>query len=195
MKIKPYVCMIQCLLGIVTNCLCFLLQFNFYFSMTMLFLTYLLSEGWMSPAVAMIQLTIDVRYKGVAMGVFLFATAIFGTIGSLVIGTIIDDFHIQSQEYKGYLLAVNTALPCAIGAFFFWISSIHYEKFRRQIEDEKIEAQTKASNFNWDDAQSVSNYGHFKPKFSDDNRGGGSIDYLFEARTEFTVIRAAAGSV
>ena len=82
------------MLGIVTTCMCFLFTFNFYFSMTFLFLTYLCAEGWMSPAVAMIQLTIDVRYKGVAMGVFLFATAIVGTIGTYIIGVVIDDFHI-----------------------------------------------------------------------------------------------------
>ena len=61
--------MVMSLLGIVTNAMCFMFYFNFYFSMTWLFLTYLLAEGWMSPAVAMIQATIDVRFKGVAMGV------------------------------------------------------------------------------------------------------------------------------
>ena len=62
----------------------------------MLFLTYFLAEGWMAPAVAMIQLSIDVRYKGVAMGVFLFATAIFGTIGTLIIGALEQEWGIQS---------------------------------------------------------------------------------------------------
>ena len=88
--------MTQCLLGAVTTSLCFMLHFSFYFSMTMLFLTYLLAEGWMAPAVAMIQLSIDVRYKGVAMGVFLFATAIFGTIGSLIIGALEQEWDVQS---------------------------------------------------------------------------------------------------
>ena len=91
---KPFVCMGMSILGIFTTSLCFMFTFNFYFSMTFLFLTYLLAEGWMSPAVAMIQATIDVRYKGVAMGVFLFATAIFGTVGTLIIGVVVDDFHI-----------------------------------------------------------------------------------------------------
>ena len=88
-KTKPYVCVVQSLLGAVTTTMCFMFSFNFYFSMAFLFLTYLLAEGWMAPAVAMIQATIDVRYKGVAMGVFLFATAIFGTIGTFVIGALV----------------------------------------------------------------------------------------------------------
>ena len=100
-RVKPFVCMTMSLLGIVTTTLCFAFSFNFYFSMTFLFMTYLCAEGWMSPAVAMIQISIDVRYKGVAMGVFLFATAIFGTIGTLVIGTIVDDFQVSSQARKG----------------------------------------------------------------------------------------------
>ena len=81
-------------IGIITNTLCFMVTANFYFSMAMLFLTYFLSEGWMSPAVAMIQATIDVRYKGVAMGVFLSLTGVAGMIGTLVIGALVDDFHI-----------------------------------------------------------------------------------------------------
>lgn len=96
-KIKPYVCIIMSLLGAVTTSFLFLVIFNFYFSMSWLFLTYFLAEGYMSPAVAMIQLTIDVRYKGVAMGVFFFATAIAGTLGTYIVGVLLQDFHIYSQ--------------------------------------------------------------------------------------------------
>ena len=46
--IKPWMCVVMSLLGVVTNCLCYLLKFSFYFSMFMQFLTYLLAEGWMS---------------------------------------------------------------------------------------------------------------------------------------------------
>ena len=81
--------MVMSLLGVITCSAVFMLTFSFYWSITFLFLEYLLAEGWMSPSVAMIQATIDVRFKGVAMGIFLFATAIFGTIGSFVIGQLI----------------------------------------------------------------------------------------------------------
>ena len=52
--IKPWMCVIMSIAGVVTNCLCYLFTFNFYFSMTMQFLTYLLAEGWMSQGLAMI---------------------------------------------------------------------------------------------------------------------------------------------
>ena len=87
----------------------------------------------MSPGVAMIQATIDVRYKGVAMGVFLSCTGVFGTLGTLLIGAIVDDYHISAQDKKGWLLTVNTALPCLFSAIFFYISSIHYAEYRRNL--------------------------------------------------------------
>ena len=87
-RIKPYVCIVMSLLGVVTTCLCYLISFNFYFSMFWLFMLYLCAEGWITPSVAMIQLTIDVRYKGVAMGVYLFTTGIVGTISTYVVGVI-----------------------------------------------------------------------------------------------------------
>ena len=93
-RTKPYVCMVMSLLGVVTNSICFMFTFNFYFSMAFLFLSYLLAEGWMAPAIAMIQATIDVRYKGVAMGIFLSVTGIVGTIGTFIIGWMVEDFHI-----------------------------------------------------------------------------------------------------
>ena len=144
-RIKPFICMIMSFIGVFTNAFCYMFHFSFYFSMSFLFLTYLLSEGWMSPAVAMIQATIDVRYKGVAMGVFLFATAIFGTIGSLVMGAMIDDFHISAQNKKGWLLTLNTSLPSFLAAICFYVSSIYYAEFRKNISEEKEVAIGKAS--------------------------------------------------
>ena len=95
-KTKPYVCMIMSLFGCVFNALTFLLNFSFGFSMVCLFLVFLCGEGWMPPALAMIQTTIDVRFKAVSMAVFLFATAISGMIGTFVVGEVIDLFELSS---------------------------------------------------------------------------------------------------
>jgi predicted MFS family arabinose efflux permease len=67
----------------------FLLPGNFIFSIAMLFLDYLLCEGWISPVYSMIQTVIDVKYKGVAIGVFQFGTTISGTLASVVLGIVI----------------------------------------------------------------------------------------------------------
>ena len=53
-RTKPYVAMTMSLFGVITTSLTFMFTFNFYFSITWLFLTYLLAEGWMSPSVSMI---------------------------------------------------------------------------------------------------------------------------------------------
>ena len=86
--IKPWICTVQSLIGVVTNSLCYLTTFSFYFSMSMQFLTFLLAQGWMSPALAMIQLTIDAKHKGVAMAVFLSAATLFGSLGVFFVGYI-----------------------------------------------------------------------------------------------------------
>ena len=97
------------------------------------------------------------------MGVFFFATAIFGTIGTFVIGWLVEDFHIQSQERKGWLLTVNTALPCLASSILFYVSAGYYERFRNSLEMDREEAQTKASNYMFEEGGSVGDYGYFAP--------------------------------
>lgn len=69
--------------------LLFLVNGSFWFSMFMLFLDYLLCEGWGSPVYSMIQTVIDVKYKGVAIGVFQFGTTISGTLAVVTLGFVI----------------------------------------------------------------------------------------------------------
>ena len=45
-KVKSWLCVIQSLIGAGVSCMCFLYTDNFYFSMSSLFLLYLLTEGW-----------------------------------------------------------------------------------------------------------------------------------------------------
>ena len=146
-RIKPYLMVLMSGCGVITASLCFLFQFSFYFSMTMLFLLYLLAEGWMSPAVSMIQVSIDVRYKGVAMGVFLFATSLTGTAATLVVGVMDTKYHVKEQIGKGKVIWLNTALPCVLAMVFFYISGIYYDRFRRNLAKEVEEVQEKASQF------------------------------------------------
>lgn len=52
---KTYVQVIGTFLGIPTSLGVFLVTNNFYLCMSSLFLKYMLSEGWISPAISMIQ--------------------------------------------------------------------------------------------------------------------------------------------
>ena len=98
------------------------------------------------------------------MAVFLCATAMFGSIGIQIVGQIQIDMKIETQADKGKLLAINTALPCLIASVFFYISGIYYGRVKREMEIQKEDAMTKASQFQFtkDDKESVQSYGQFQ---------------------------------
>ena len=125
------------------------------------------------------------------MGVFLFATAIVGTIGTFIIGAVLGDYEkeFKSQQHKGWLLALNTAGPCLISAILFWIASIHYGRFKQNIEAEKEEAEVKASQFNFSDVQSLQHYGVVRPKRHTNDA------FTFVSTREFRVVREQSSSL
>lgn len=115
--------------AIFTCSLLFLVPGSFAFSMSMVFVNFLIAEGWPSPTIAMIQTVIDVQYKGAAIGVFQFATVMTGTLALLVIGGMISGFNIdalKNQRDLGYILALNTVLPCIAATFCFYRAGTHY---------------------------------------------------------------------
>ena len=85
-------------------------------------------------------------------------------------------------------------MPCIVAALFFYISAKHYEEFRRQLEMDKEEAQTKASQAQFEEGDSVGGYGFFKK--SRKSAGTGSIagSFKFVHRPNFGVVRDAASS-
>jgi len=70
-----------------------------------------------------------------------------------------------------------------VSAILFYIASIHYARFKSQLEVEKEDAEVKASNYNFSDANSVQRYGQLKPKHS------GSDAYMFVSSRNFRVVR------
>ena len=76
-----------------------------------------------------------------------------------------------------------------MSAFFFYKSSIYYEKYRQELNTEKNEAQAKASNYNFEDSISVQEYGKFMPK---DSVG---TSYTYVKGVEFRVVRDASSSI
>jgi hypothetical protein len=85
-RTKSYVSMAMSALCVPISLLLFCCNLSFTFSISMLFLDYLLCEGWISPVYAMIQTVIDVKYKGVAIGMFQFGTTISGTLAVTILG-------------------------------------------------------------------------------------------------------------
>lgn len=62
---KSYICTIGSLLSIPTACVAFLITSSFYVSISFLIMMYIVSEGWISPAISMIQAIVDTEFKGV----------------------------------------------------------------------------------------------------------------------------------
>lgn len=58
-KTKSYIAVFMSLIAVPLLACCYLFTFNFYFSMFWYFMEFLLSEGWMSPNIAMIQTVIE----------------------------------------------------------------------------------------------------------------------------------------
>ena len=85
-------------------------------------------------------------------------------------------------------------MPCIVAALFFYISAKHYEEFRRQLEMDKEEAQTKASQAQFEESDSVAGYGYFKK--SRDSAGFGSLagSFKYVHMSNFGVVRNAASS-
>ena len=50
----------------------------------------------MTQAIAMIQLTIDAKHKGVGMAVFLGVTGVFGSIGIFLVGYLQKEFKVET---------------------------------------------------------------------------------------------------
>lgn len=65
----------------------------------------------------------------------------------------------SDQKTKGIIIALNTAIPCALAAVLFYVASIHYGRFKQKLEMEKEEANIKASNLDFSDQKSVLSYG------------------------------------
>ena len=131
-KIKSQLCTVMSLLGVPLLCSVFLIHWDFYFCMVMLFFENLLSEGWMAPCIAMIQATIDVKYKAVSVGVFFFGTAIAQTLSAVVVGQLITDYNLTQNNVTmlGGIITLNTALPCLLAAFCFYKSGEPYSQFK-----------------------------------------------------------------
>ena len=69
------------------------------------------------------------------------------------------------------------------------MSKFHYVEFKRQLEIEKEDATVKASQYNFDDAQSVQNYGYFMANKDRNN------SYTYVNTADFRVARQAASSI
>lgn len=83
----------------------------------------------------MIQTVIDTKYKGVAIGVYLFCTTISGTVAAAVVGNLISHIVGDKEDpdnMEGKIIALNTMIPCLLAAICFYIAGFPYQKFKNE---------------------------------------------------------------
>ena len=93
----------------------------------------------------------DVRFKGVAIGIFLFSTTIVGTIAVSVNAELIKVFGVtDNPEGIGKIVGFSTSVPCIFAAVCFWRAGIHYAKQKAEIDSLKEASLVKVVEYNVD---------------------------------------------
>lgn len=126
-RTKSYVIVTQSLLAVPICAMAFLSTGSFAVSMIFLFLEYLLAEGWMPAVLSMLLTCIEVQFKGVAVGIFLFATTIAGTVAVWFDARMIKALEATDDPVQiGKMIALSTTVPCLLAAICFWRAGIYY---------------------------------------------------------------------
>lgn len=126
--------------------LAFVVHSPFSVSITALFLEYLLCEGWMPPAMSMLQTCMDTRFKGVSIGIFLFATTISGTVAVSFTAQMIKYFDAKDDPEKiGKIIGFSTTVPCFFAAICFYKAGVHYAKQKASMVTVVEDAMEKVS--------------------------------------------------
>ena len=71
---NPSLCIAKAISGIICCSIIFIVQDNFWISMTGLCLDYLFSKGWQPIAITILRSVVNSNYQGMAMSLFIFTT-------------------------------------------------------------------------------------------------------------------------
>ena len=127
--IKTHIQMFSSIMSIPPVLLCFLTTDNFYVSMAGLFLIYLLSEGWISPSIGMIQECADPSVKGVVIACFLLLCSLCGMLTNVLIGFLLEAGN-SSPEHLGIIMIYCILIPNCISILTFYMAGRNYRAFR-----------------------------------------------------------------
>lgn len=86
---------------------------NFYFALACLCLKFLLSEGYMAPAISMLQRTTDKENQGSIVSVQLFFLTLASSFSTVLLGWLSNFFGASSN-------------PLIYGKLIFWVSAVSY---------------------------------------------------------------------
>lgn len=126
---KAYICIVTTLISIPCCCMIYLVQSNFWISMTGLFIEYLLSTGWGQPAIGILSTCCEASIRGTAISVFFFLISMFGVVAPYGYTAIQNHYGLdpieEPQEF-GVLIACCTVIPCILAIPCFYIAGVKY---------------------------------------------------------------------
>jgi MFS family permease len=145
LRAKSYISATMCLLAVPLCSLLFLVQSSFGFSVACLFLYDLLCLGYYAPVMSMIQATIEPENKGAAIGAFGFVNNYTQAFTSLIIGSIVTGYELDSDMRTfGTLCAICTVIPSFFAGLCFYRAGPEYEKIKNMQKEETENAIKKA---------------------------------------------------
>jgi MFS family permease len=98
----------------------------------MLGLAFLLTEGWLGPALTMIINTISPKNKGFAVSAFFFACTMSGTIANILNGWLLNYYDCPcNKTMYGRALCLICVSAYIISIPFFWLAGHYYTKFKK----------------------------------------------------------------
>lgn len=83
---KSYICILSSVLAAPPMFLCCIINEKFYISVIMLGLNYLFAESWCSPAITMLQDSVDPSLIGFCISAFMFFNTMSGMVATFSLG-------------------------------------------------------------------------------------------------------------
>ena len=137
---KALVCLVGGIIAMPALSACVLTTNNFWLSMTALAIKYLASENWMSPAITMMQATVEPKKQGSIVTAHLFYLTAIGCFSAVSLGVIANWFNAVANPAIYGKLIFGFSMIGYIGAIpSFWRAGKQYKKF---VESGSAEAAT-----------------------------------------------------
>ena len=151
---KAWICIGTTLISIPCCMLIYLVQSNFWVSMTGLFIEYLLSTGWGQPAIGILSAVVDPDIRGTAIGVFFFLISIFGIAAPYGFIAIQNHYGLDPIEEPGefgWLCTLCTCIPCLLAIPCFYMAGVRYSWHRFNEAILMIDRFGEEAQLEWDE--------------------------------------------
>ena len=104
----------------------------------MLGINYLFAEAWGSPAITMLQDSVDPSQIGFCISSFMFFNTMAGMIGTAILGQLQIKLDAENNiEVYGNSLFIFMMISYIGCVPFYYLSGVHYSKFMEMIAFEK----------------------------------------------------------